>query len=392
LGDSLKIGLVGKPNVGKSTFFKASTLKDVAIADYPFTTIEPNVGVAYVRAPCPHVQLGVQCKPNQGECHDGVRFVPVELVDVAGLVPGAHEGRGLGNKFLDDLRRADALVHVVDASGSSNAEGQAVAPGTHDPMADVQFLEDEITWWIDGILAKDWDRIFKRAQVSGEKLETLLHEKLTFLGMSEKMVAAAIREGGLDHMLIAKAVRRLSKPILVAFNKSDKVPKERIAELAARVGKTPWHATSADSEIALRGAAKAGLIRYEPGGQTFDVADPARLNAKQKQALDYIRDHVLVPHGSTGVLPALEHAVYDLLKLIVVYPVEDDSKFTDKKGSVLPDAHLVPQGSTARDLAFRVHTQLGEHFIRAVDAKTKRVVGADHALQPGDVIRIVAHA
>lgn len=388
----MKIGLVGKPNVGKSTFFKAATLKDVAIADYPFTTIEPNVGVAYVRAKCPHVDLGVQCKPNHGECRDGTRFVPVELVDVAGLVPGAHEGRGLGNKFLDDLRRADALLHVVDASGSADAEGRPVAPGTHDPLADVQFLEDEFTWWIDGILAKDWDRIFKRVQVSGEKLESLIQEKLTFLGLSEKLVAAAIREGGLDHHTLAASVRRLSKPILIAFNKADKVPRERIPELGARLGKTPWQATAADSEIALRAASKAGLIRYEPGAPGFEIVDAAKLNPKQRQALDYIRDHVLAPHGTTGVMPALERAVYELLKLIVVYPVEDETHYTDKKGNVLPDAHLVPQGVTAKDLAYRVHTQLGDNFIRAVDARTRRVIGADHALQNGDVVRIVANA
>jgi ribosome-binding ATPase len=388
----VKIGLVGKPNVGKSTFFKAATLKDVAIADYPFTTIEPNVGVAYVRAKCPHIELGVQCKPNHGECRDGTRFVPVDLVDVAGLVPGAHEGRGLGNKFLDDLRRADALIHVVDASGSSDAEGRPVGPGSRDPLEDVRFLEDEFTWWIDGILAKDWDRIFKRVQVSGEKLETLVHEKLTFLGLSEKMVAAAIREGGLDHHQLAASVRRLSKPILVAFNKSDKVPKERIAELGGRLGDATWQSTAADAEIALRAAAKAGLIRYEPGAASFELVDPAKLSAKQRQALDYIRDHVLAPHGTTGVMPALERAVYDLLKLIVVYPVEDEAHYTDKKGNVLPDAHLVPQGLTAKDLAFRVHTQLGENFVRAIDGRTRRVIGADHALQNGDVVRIVAHA
>lgn len=386
----MRVGLVGKPNVGKSTFFKAATLKDVAIADYPFTTIEPNHGVAYVRTSCPHVQLNKSCNPQHGACLDGVRFVPLELVDVAGLVPGAHTGRGLGNKFLDDLRRADALLHVVDATGASDAEGRPVPPGTRDPLEDVRFLEEEITWWIDGILSDDWDRLAKKAQSAGESFEQLIAEKLTGLGLSEKMVHAAFREGTGDRHALAAAVRRIGKPLLVAFNKADKVPKARIDELAAKLGTLPHQATAADAEVALRGAAKAGLLRYVPGASGFEAVDSAKLTPKQREALDFIRIHVLEPYGSTGVLAALERAAYDLLKLIVVFPVEDEGHWTDKKGNVLPDAHLIPQGSTARDLAYRVHTDLGKHFIRAVDGRLKRVIGADHALKNGDVVRIVA--
>ncbi len=388
----MKIGLVGKPNVGKSTFFKAATLKDVAVADYPFTTIEPNHGIGFVRAPCPHADIGAPCHPNHGLCVDGTRFVPVELVDVAGLVPGAHEGRGLGNKFLDDLRQADALIHVVDATGATDAEGRPTAAGTHDPLGDIRFLEDELTWWIDGILAADWDRIFKRASVAGEKLEELLAAKLTGLGMNEKMVHGAFREGGADRATFAATIRRISKPILLALNKVDKVPRDGYDRLVARLGSQAPVAVSADSEVALRGAAKANLIRYPPGASMFEVVEPSRLSPKQAQALDYIRHHVLEPYGSTGVLPALERAAYGLLKQIVVFPVEDDHKWTDKKGNVLPDAHLVPAGCTARELAGRVHTDLAKNFIRAVDAKRRRTIGADHVLEDGDVIRIVANA
>src|SRR3989344_2853460 len=118
------IGLVGKPSVGKSTFFKASTLVDVAIASYPFTTIKPNRGVGYVKVDCIDKEFGLKCQPNHGFCINGIRFVPVELMDVAGLVPGASEGRGLGNRFLDDLRQADAFIHIVDISGTTDAEGK----------------------------------------------------------------------------------------------------------------------------------------------------------------------------------------------------------------------------------------------------------------------------
>ena len=108
------IGLVGKPSVGKSTFFKAATLAEVEIASYPFTTIKPNHGVGYVKIDCIDKEFNVQCNPNHGFCIDHKRFVPVELMDVAGLVPGASEGKGLGNQFLDDLRQADVFLHIVE--------------------------------------------------------------------------------------------------------------------------------------------------------------------------------------------------------------------------------------------------------------------------------------
>lgn len=399
----MKIGLVGKPNVGKSTFFKAATLKDVAAADYPFTTIDPNVGVAYVRTKCPHADLDVDCTPAHGECHDGTRFVPIELVDVAGLVPGAHEGKGLGNRFLDDLRQADALIHVVDASGASDPEGNPIDSGTHDPVSDVEFLESEIDWWIDGILADGWDRLVRRAASAGEKLERVLEDKLGGLGMREADITIAIRHARLDpkgpdkwgdegRFAFAQAIRRQSKPMLVALNKADKVDAARVQELGGRVDPTPYQATSADSEVALRGAAKAGLVAYAPGGAEFSLNEEGKLNEKQTEALELIRTKVLAVHGSTGILQALERTAYELLDLIVVYPVEDETHLTDKQGRVLPDAFLVPKGSTATDLAYKVHTDLGENFIRAVDARTRRVIGADHELADGDVVRIVADA
>lgn len=393
---------MGKPNVGKSTFFKASTLKDVAIADYPFTTIQPNHGVGYVRVKCPHVEFGKPCTPVHGLCLDGVRFVPVELVDVAGLVPGAHSGRGLGNKFLDDLRQAHALLHVVDATGATNEEGQAVPAGSHDPMKDLAFLEAEMDEWIKAILADNWESVSKKAQSASAKIETILLEKLTGLGFTLPQIGAALRDAKLDPaqpahwgdaglMTLAQSLRKVGKPTLVVLNKADKVDPAKAKALRDAIGADRTVLASADAEIALRGAAKAGLVRYAPGTGSFDLVDPAKLNPKQKQALDFIRLHVLDPYGGTGVLTALEKAAYGLLRQIVVFPVEDEAKLTDKKGNVLPDAHLVPVGSTAKDLAFRVHTQLGQNFIRAVDARTKRVIGADHTLQNGDVVRIIAN-
>ncbi|MBI2077601.1 MAG: redox-regulated ATPase YchF [Euryarchaeota archaeon] len=397
----MKIGLVGKPNVGKSTFFKAATLKDVPIADYPFTTIEPNLGVGYARVPCVESDFSVRCTPIHGACVNGTRFVPIELVDVAGLVKDAHKGRGLGNKFLDDLRQADAFLHVIDASGATDEEGRPVPPGSHDPASDVAFLEEEIDWWIVGILNKDWQRIAKKAEAAGEKIDQILKAQLTGLGVADAHLHAALRQAPIDPakpstwgepglLAFAQALRQISKPSLLVLNKADKTPPAKMAELQARLTGRLTVPAAGDAEIALRGAARVGLVDYAPGAADFTLKEPSKLNPKQQQALEFIRTHALRAYGSTGVLQAVEKAVFDLLKLIVVFPVEDDHKLTDKKGNVLPDAHFVPVGATARDLAYRVHTDLGKHFIRAVDVRQRRTIGADHVLQNRDVIRIVA--
>lgn len=382
------VGVVGKPNVGKSTFFSALTQIPAEIADYPFTTIKPNRGMAYVRYPCPHAELGLKpCKPKNAPCVEGTRYVPVELLDVAGLVPKAHEGRGLGNQFLDDLRQASALLHVVDASGGTDEEGRPVPPGSHDPALDVAFLQEELTMWVRGILAKDWDALMRKIHAQGAaKPELVLAEKLTGLGIREKHVKAALEKTGLDPLEIAKFVVHNTKPIQLAANKVDKASLENVRALQSR-GAVPC---GAEAELALRKAADAGVVRYKPGEPTFDVLQPEKLNERQRKALDYIRHHVMEPWKGTGVQQALEAAVFRLLDLIVVFPVEDENHYSSKAGDVLPDAHLIKRGSTAKDMAYKVHTELGDHFIRAVDARTKRVIGADHEMKQGDIVRIVS--
>ena len=391
---------MGKPNVGKSTFYAAATLAPAAIANYPFTTIEPNRGVAYVRHRCPHLDLGVPCHPNNAPCQDGTRLIPVELLDVAGLVPKAHEGRGLGNKFLDDLRQASALVHVIDASGGTDFEGNPVPAGTHDPLDDVRFLEDELAHWIAGILSRNWEKESRRADLEELPPEKLLAERLTGLGLSEPQIHLAVRDSALDPKMarwtaddllrLAANLRRRGKPMILAANKTDLAPKDRMEALRSAEGYRVVP-TCAEYELALRRAASAQLITYEPGAPTFTISEPSRLSPAQAKGLDRIRAF-LEAHGTTGVQPCVEEAIYKLLDLIVVFPVEDETKWTDKKGNVLPDAFLVPRGSTAVDVAFKVHTDLGKHFIRAIDARTKMVVGRDHPVKDGDVMKIVAKA
>ncbi|WP_370004731.1 redox-regulated ATPase YchF [Methanothermobacter sp. KEPCO 2] len=392
----IQIAVTGKPNVGKSSFFNAATLSEAEVASYPFTTIDANHAVAYASCRCPCQELGVQCNPKNSRCIDGTRLIPVELIDVAGLVPGAHEGRGLGNKFLDDLRQARAFLHVIDASGSTDEEGRPVEPGSHDPLEDVQFLEEEITMWFYGILEKNWDRLLRKAASEKLDMNRIIHEQLSGTGITpediieaSRKVEADIYSWGKDELLeFLDELLRIAKPMLIVANKAD-IPEAR--KNIERLMDSYPHVVpaSAEAELALRRASEAGFINYTPGAGDFEIIDGLGLTDRQRAALEYIRENVLEVYGSTGVQEAINRAVFDLLDMIVVFPVEDEHHFTDQRGNVLPDALLVPRGSGPRDLAYLIHTEIGDSFMHAVDARKGMRVAADHELEDGDIISII---
>ena len=387
----MKIGLVGKPNAGKSTFFTAVTSASAQIGDYPFTTIDKNVGIAHVRKPCPSKELGVEPNPNNSLSINGTRYIPIEVIDVAGLVPGAHEGKGMGNKFLDDLRQADVLIQVVDSSGNTDLEGNSTEGAN--PVEEIEFLKKEICEWIAEITMRNWSRS-ARAVESGEKVENFLSERLAGLKFSREHVITALRkiaiskpvmQWGLEEgKMIADILQDIAKPIVIAANKADISSKENLDNLSNNGAII----TAADYELALKKASEANLISYSAGDSDFVISSD-KLSEGQKAALQKIEDFLKL-YGSTGVQECIENAVIEKLDLIAVYPVEDETHFTDGQGRVLPDAHLVLRDSTALDLAYKVHSDIGDSFIRAIDCKTKRIIGKDYELQDGDIIKIVA--
>jgi ribosome-binding ATPase YchF (GTP1/OBG family) len=394
------LGVIGKPNTGKSTFFSAATLVAAEIANYPFTTIKPNRGVGYVRTRCVHEEFKVKDNPRNSLCLEGTRLVPVELIDIAGIVPGAWEGRGLGNQFLDEIRRADALIHVVDASGGTDCEGKTCIPGENDPMEDVKFLEREITMWMVTILKKDWSKIARTAEADKKGIAHHLEDRLNGLSIKRQCINEAVRRANLnldkpaswtdeDFYRFVDNLRRISKPLLIVANKIDLPTSQANVE---RMKKLDYIVIpcSAEAELVLRRAAEKQLIDYKPGDKDFKITQPEKLSTGQTKALEQVKEKILKTNGSTGVQEAINTAYFKLLDMIAIYPVEDLEHLADHNGRVLPDTYLVPKGTTAHLFAYIIHSELGESFLYAIDARDKRRIGEDAILKDRDVISIVS--
>jgi len=387
------VGIVGRPNVGKSTFFKAATLVDVLIANYPFATIKPNHGIGYVKIPDLAAEFDKVSDPREGYVKNKQRFVPVELMDVAGLVEGASEGKGLGNEFLNNLAAADALIHVVDMSGETDSEGKP-AEGNY-PGADLKIIENELDLWYSNLLKKAWKTFSRTMEMQKTNFAEGVEKQFSGLKVSVDDVKEAILKSGLNPEKpaswseeqiagFARLLRQITKPMIIVANKMDRPGSADNLERMKKEFDYPIIPCSAESELSLRQADKGKLISYVPGDKDFEISGD--LNEKQKQALDEVKEN-LEKYGSTGVQEVLNKTVFELLKYIAVYPA--GSKLVDSKGNVLPDCYLMPPGSTALDFAYRLHSDIGRDFIKAIQIKTGRAVGKEYVLKQGDGLEIM---
>ena len=389
------VGIVGRPNAGKSTFFKAATLIDVLIANYPFATIQPNRGIAYVKIKDLAAEFGKISNPREGYVKAGWRFVPFELMDVAGLVEGASQGKGLGNEFLNDLSTADAFIHVVDMSGETDGEGKPTE--NYYPGKDIQIIETELDLWYLGILKKAWASFARTVEMQKKKFEEAVAKQFSGLKVSEDDVRHVVLKSGLnaekptswnEEQLahFAQILRKATKPMIIAANKMDRFNSKENSERIKKEFDYPIVPCFADGELSLRQADKAGLISYIPGDKDFVIVNKDKVSDKQRMALDDIKK-VMEEYGSTGIQDVMNKVIFDILKYIAVYPA--GAKLSDSKGNVLPDCYLMPPGSTALDFAFRLHTDIGKGFVKAVHVKTKQAVGKDYIIKSGDGLEIL---
>jgi len=397
----LKIGLIGKTNAGKTTFFNAATLLTAEVSTYPFTTKKPNIGQATVKTICVCKELGVKDNPRNSTCIDGSRFIPIQLIDLPGLIKGSWEGKGLGSQFLSVASQADALIHIADASGSVDAEGKLTKPGMGNPVADVYDIEEEIVRWYTKSIDKTLQKIKKHSK-KGSPVDQLFAQDLAGMKITATHIAQALSGTGLtekdlgkwsreDVWSFAKSVREISKPTLIVANKMDIALGEKNYEkLIKEFGQAFVIAASSDAELALRRAEQSGYVEYVPGEETFKVKDRSKLTSEQRDALTYVEQRVFSKWIRTGVQFALNTCVFKLLGMNVVYPVEDADKFSDRNGMLLPDAFLVPYNASVSDLAAQIHSELARTMIYAVDARTKIRLPTDYKLKDRDVVNIVA--
>jgi len=397
----IKIGLIGKTNTGKTTFFNSSTLSSDEISTYPFTTKKSSTSVGYAITLCVHPEFNVIDNPNNSRCEDGWRYIPIELIDLPGLIKDAWKGKGLGNQFLSIASQSDALLHVVDASGSIDATGKITETGSGDPVSDFADIEEELNLWYQKILEGNRDRLQKIIK-SGDDHVDALTELYQGVGVKRNHVKEALKTSGLeekdienydmqDSKKFASYLRKISKPTLIVANKIDvKGADKNFERLRERYNDMIVIPASADSELTLRRAEQKNLIKYSPGSEKFDILQTNELNQKQKEALDFIQSDIMGEYMRTGVQFAINVTVFKLLKMNSVYPVASPEKLSDKKGRVLPDLVLLKDGATVTDLAKEIHSDLTKGLLYAKDLRYNLRVPTNYQLRDRDVISLIS--
>jgi len=396
------IGIIGKPSSGKTTFLNAACLTNAKVSEIPFTTIKPNIGVSYVKTKCVCKDLNITDNPQNSICIDGYRFIPINLIDVAGLVPDAHKGKGLGNRFLSDLVKADVLLHIVDITGSLDKTGKLVSTGQNDPYEDIFFLENEIDLWFKNILERtDWTKFTKGIQTQKKKVVEALFERLSGVKITKIQIMTSLKNSKLDNknpstwtdqelLTFSKILRKISKPIVIIANKIDKeISEKNLLNLKEKTESFVIPCSSL-AELYLRKYHENETVRYIPGSADFEIYEKSSLKSEELEMLAKIRDKILKKYKGTGIQEALNHASFIIANQICVFPISDINNYSDNKDNVLPDAFLVEKGTKLRDFVRdKIHSELAENFMFGIDAKTKKRLGESYELKNKDVIKIV---
>jgi len=397
----IKLGLIGKTNTGKTTFFNSATLSSEEISSYPFTTKAPVSGIAHAITLCVHPEFKIQDNPNNSKCLDGWRYIPIELIDLPGLIKDAWKGKGLGNQFLSIAAQSDALLHVVDASGGIDPTGKITEVGTGDPISDFADIEEELIMWYHKILEGNREKVSKLIR-TGTDIADAITDLYRGIGVNknhvkETFLATGLEEKSFDNFdmvdskKFASHLRKISKPTLIVANKVDVEGADKnFVRLRERYNDSIVIPVSGDSEFSLRRAEQKGLIKYSPGSEQFEIIKSEDLNEKQINALNFIKKGIMGEYMRTGVQFAINVAVFKLLKMNSIYPVADETNLTDKKGRILPDLILLKDGATISDLANEIHTDLTKGLLYGKDLRYNLRLPVDYQLRDRDVVSLVS--